>query len=88
MLKAQMAQSAIKSVIAAYKTILTNQKEWIQPDFQHVYCDLVWNRDYSLRPGFFSVNTLSGRLKLPSVGQEKHIKFCIHWQGHVIDRCV
>ena len=65
MLKAQMAQSAIKSVIAAYKTILTNQKEWIQPDFQHVYCDLVWNRDYSLRPGSFSVNTLSGRLKLP-----------------------
>lgn len=62
-LKAQMAQSAIKSVIAAYKTILTNQKRWIQPDFQHVYCDLVWNRDYSLRSDFFSVNTLSGRLK-------------------------
>ena len=64
MLKAQMAQSAIKSVIVAYKTILTNQKEWIQPDFRHAYCDLVWNRDYSLRTGSFSVNTLSGRLKL------------------------
>ena len=74
LLKAQMAQSAIKSVIAAYKTILTNQKEWIQPSFSSPFLDLVWNRDYSLRPGSFSVNTLSGRLKLSYAkkGMEKY----------------
>ena len=63
-LGAQMAQSVLKSVIAAYRTIRTNQKTWIRPDFRHQYCDLVWNRDYSLKPEYFSVNTIAGRLKL------------------------
>jgi IS605 OrfB family transposase len=63
-LRSQMAQSAIKTVIASYKTILENQKEWIQPYFKKPQCDLVWNRDYSLRKGQFSVNTLMGRKKV------------------------
>lgn len=63
-LKAQMAQSVLKSVIAAYRTVLTNQKEWIRPVFKKEYCDLVWNRDYSLKPDVFSVNTLEGRVPL------------------------
>ena len=30
-LKSQMTQSVFKTVIARYKTILENQKEWIKP---------------------------------------------------------
>jgi len=64
-LKAQMAQSVLKTVIARYKTILENQHEWIKPEFKKPQYDLVWNRDYSLTQKKFSVNTLSGRVKLP-----------------------
>ncbi len=64
-LKSQMAQSVFKTVIARYKTILENQKEWIQPNFKKQQYDLVWNRDYSLTQNCFSVNTLKGRVKLP-----------------------
>ena len=63
-LKSQMAQSVFKTVIARYKTILENQKEWIQPSFKKPQYDLVWNRDYSLTQNCFSVNTLNGRVKL------------------------
>lgn len=64
-LKSQMAQSVFKTVIARYKTILENQKEWIRPSFKKPQYHLVWNRDYSLTQGCFSVNTLNGRVKLP-----------------------
>ena len=64
-LKSQMAQSVFKTVIARYKTILENQNEWIRPSFKKPQYDLVWNRDYSLTRNCFSVNTLSGRVKLP-----------------------
>lgn len=64
-LKSQMAQSVFKTVIARYKTILENQNEWIRPSFKKSQYDLVWNRDYSLTQNCFSVNTLSGRVKLP-----------------------
>ena len=63
-LKSQMAQSVFKTVIARYKAILENQKEWIQPSFKKPQYDLVWNRDYSLAQNCFSVNTLNGRVKL------------------------
>ena len=33
-LKSQMTQSVFKTVIARYKTILENQKEWIKPSFK------------------------------------------------------
>lgn len=63
-LKSQMTQSVLKTVIAKYKTILTNQKEWIKPIFNKPQYDLVWNRDYSITENKFSVNTLAGRVKL------------------------
>ncbi len=73
-LKAQMAQSVLKTVIARYRTILENQKKWIRPKFRKPQYDLVWNRDYSLSQNLFSVNTLSGRIKLSyySNGMEKY----------------
>lgn len=73
-LKSQMAQSVFKTVIARYKTILENQKEWMKPSFKKPQYDLVWNRDYSLTKDRFSVNTLDGRLKFAyfSQGMEKY----------------
>ena len=73
-LGSQMTQSVLKTVIARYKTIQTNQHEWIQPKFQIPQFDLVWNRDYSLSQNLFSVNTLNGRLKLNyyAKGMEKY----------------
>ena len=64
-LKSQMACSAIITVIAKYKTILSEEHKWIQPKFKKPQLDLVWNRDYSLVQGVFSVNTLDGRIKAP-----------------------
>lgn len=82
-LKSQMAQSVFKTVIARYKTILENQGEWIQPDFKVPQYDLVWNRDYSLTKDKFSVNTLSGRLKLSyfDKGMEKYFNHDIYRFG-------
>ena len=73
-LGSQMTQSVFKTVIARYKTIQTNQHQWIQPEFKVPQFDLVWNRDYSLNQNYFSVNTLHGRIKLTyhSKGMEKY----------------
>ena len=66
-LRSQMAVSCVRTVIAKYKTILENQKEWLKPEFKLPQLDLVWNRDYSLdvKKDVFSVNTLNGRVKVP-----------------------
>ena len=66
-LRSQMAQSVLRTVVACYRTILTNQKRWIRPRFRAPQMDLVWNRDYSLNRDrtLFSVNTLQGRIKVP-----------------------
>ena len=64
-LKSQMACSAIITVISKYKSILAEEHQWIQPKFKKLQLDLVWNRDYSLVQGVFSVNTLDGRIKAP-----------------------
>ena len=82
-LKSQMAQSVLKTVMASYKTILTNQKDWIQPSFKVPQIDLVWNRDYSLRQDTFSVNTLAGRVKLGyySQGMEQYFNKDIYHFG-------
>ncbi|MFN2926570.1 RNA-guided endonuclease TnpB family protein [Lachnospiraceae bacterium YH-ros2228] len=82
-LKSQMAQSVLKTVIASYKTILENQKEWIKPSFKKPQYDLVWNRDYSLAKNCFSVNTLNGRVKLPYVskGMSKYFDHTIYKFG-------
>lgn len=82
-LKSQMAQSVFKTVIARYKTILENQKEWIKPSFKKPQYDLVWNRDYSLTRNCFSVNTLNGRVKLPyfAEGMSKYFDHTIYKFG-------
>uniref|UniRef100_I5AVJ1 Transposase, IS605 OrfB family, central region n=1 Tax=Eubacterium cellulosolvens (strain ATCC 43171 / JCM 9499 / 6) TaxID=633697 RepID=I5AVJ1_EUBC6 len=82
-LKSQMAQSVFKTVIARYKTILENQKEWIKPTFKKPQYDLVWNRDYSLTQNRFSVNTLNGRVKLPyfAEGMSKYFDHTIYKFG-------
>ena len=82
-LKSQMAQSVFKTVIARYKTILENQKEWIKPSFKKPQYDLVWNRDYSLTQNHFSVNTLKGRVKLPffAKGMSKYFDHTIYKFG-------
>ena len=82
-LKSQMAQSVFKTVIARYKTILENQHKWIKPDFSKPQYDLVWNRDYSLTQNLFSVNTLSGRVKLPyySEGMKKYFDHDVYSFG-------
>ena len=82
-LKSQMAQSVLKTVIARYKTILENQKKWIQPSFKKSQYDLVWNRDYSLTQNCFSVNTLNGRIKLSyfTKGMSKYFDHTIYKFG-------
>lgn len=82
-LKSQMAQSVLKTVIARYKTILENQKEWIKPSFKKPQYDLVWNRDYSLTKNCFSVNTLGGRIKLSYLagGMSKYFDHAIYKFG-------
>ena len=82
-LKSQMTQSVFKTVIAKYKTILENQKEWIQSTFKKPQYDLVWNRDYSLTQNCFSVNTLNGRVKLPyfAEGMSKYFNHAIYKFG-------
>lgn len=82
-LKSQMAQSVLKTVIARYRTILENQKEWIEPSFQKPQYDLVWNRDYSLTGNCFSVNTLNGRVRLYyfAKGMAKHFDHMVYSFG-------
>ena len=82
-LKSQMAQSVLKTVIARYRTILENQNKWIRPTFKKPQYDLVWNRDYSLTQNCFSVNTLSGRVKLPyfAEGMSKYFDHTIYRFG-------
>lgn len=82
-LRSQMAQSVFKTVIARYKTILTNEKKWIKPSFDKPQYDLVWNKDYSLTQNCFSVNTLNGRIKLPyfAKGMSKYFDHTIYKFG-------
>ena len=82
-LKSQMSQSVFKTVIARYRTILENQREWIKPSFKKPQYDLVWNRDYSLTQNCFSVNTLNGRVKLPyfAEGMSKYFDHTVYRFG-------
>ena len=82
-LKSQMACSVAWNVVARYKTILENEGKWIRPDFRKPQLDLVWNRDYSLNGERFSVNTLTGRLKLTfhREGMEKYFDSAVYRFG-------
>lgn len=73
-LKSQMAQSVMKTVIAKYKTSKSNGHDFNLVQFKNLEYDLVWNRDYSITKGLFSINTLGGRLKIPfeTKGMEKY----------------
>ena len=64
-MRSQMAQSVMKTVIARYKSAKSNGHDWSLIVFKKPEYDLVWNRDYSLVNGIFSVNTLQGRIKVP-----------------------
>ncbi|OOB79254.1 MAG: transposase [Epulopiscium sp. Nuni2H_MBin001] len=68
-LKSQMAQSVMKTVIAKYKTNKSNNHEFTLVEFKNLEYDLVFNRDYSLKPTCFSVNSLNGRLQIPYQSQ-------------------
>ena len=66
-LRSQMANSVNRTVCAKYKSMKSNGVTDTLAVFKKPEYDLVWNRDYSLKPDHFSVNTLSGRIKVPYV---------------------
>lgn len=73
-LKSQMAQSVIKTVLSKYKTNKSNGHDFTLVHFKKSEYDLVFNRDYSIKLGNFSINSLNGRLKIPyeTKGMEKY----------------
>lgn len=84
-LKSQMAISVIRTVIAKYKSIKSNNN-WSKINFKIPQFELVWNRDYSLTQNCFSINTLDGRLKLSyfSKNMEKYFDHNIYKFGTAI----
>ena len=66
-LRSQMANSVNKTVCAKYKSMKSNGVTDTLAVFKKPEYDLVWNRDYSLKPDHFSVNTLAGRIKVPYI---------------------
>jgi IS605 OrfB family transposase len=66
-LKSQMACSVNKTVCAKYKSMKSNNVSNTLARFKKPEYDLVWNRDYALKPDYFSVNTLEGRIKVPYI---------------------
>lgn len=64
-IRSQMANSVMRTVIARYKSVMSDGYTWSNIEFTNGEYDLVWNRDYSLLKDVFSVNTLEGRLRLP-----------------------
>ena len=64
-LPAQMACNAVRTVVGAYRTAEENGSGGTLCRFRAPQMTLSWNRDYSLRPGLFSVGTLHGRIKVP-----------------------
>ena len=64
-LRSQMTESVIRTVAARYKALLSSRKPLKLIRFNKPQYDLVWNRDYTLKNGVFSVNTLEGRRKIP-----------------------
>jgi len=79
-LRSQMAQSVLKTVVAKYKGILSNEHEWVKPNFKHPEYDLVWNRDYSIKNDKISLNTLVGRIKVSFSKTKMEHFFCGAWK--------
>jgi putative transposase len=66
LLRSQMSQSIAIAVLAKYKSAKSNGHDWSLVRFKKPEYDLVFNRDYSIRPNqIFSVNTLDGRIQIP-----------------------
>lgn len=61
-LPSQMAQSVIRTVIGAYKT-MQEAGEWNEAKFTAPQLGLTWGRSYSYKNGVFSIGTLKGRIK-------------------------
>lgn len=82
-MRSQMANSVIRTVIARYKSIVSNEHEWTLVKFSKGEYDLVWNRDYSLLKDVFSVNTLEGRIRVSyySKGMEKYFDKSVYKFG-------
>ena len=64
-LRSQMTQSVFKTVLAKYKSMKSNGHPFSKVSFRNFEYDLVWNRDYSISDQSVSLNTLSGRLRIP-----------------------
>lgn len=79
-MRSQMAQSVMKTVIAKYKSTRSNKHKFSLINFKKPEYDLVWNRDYSLVKGVFSVNTLEGRIKIPFETKQMEEYFDGSWK--------
>ncbi|MGO1713261.1 MAG: RNA-guided endonuclease InsQ/TnpB family protein, partial [Senegalia sp. (in: firmicutes)] len=79
-MRSQMAQSVMKTVIAKYKSTKSNKHKFSLINFKKPEYDLVWNRDYSLVKGMFSVNTLEGRIKVPFETKQMEKYFDGSWK--------
>ena len=75
-LRAQMTQSAFKTVLAKYKSMKSNGHPFSKVSFRNFEYDLVWNRDYSISGQSVSLNTLSGRLQIPFESKGMEHWFC------------
>lgn len=64
-LRSQMTQSTLKTVLAKYRSVESNEHPFTRISFSRCEYDLVWNRDYSLKGENVSINTLSDRLQIP-----------------------
>ncbi|MBU5671611.1 RNA-guided endonuclease InsQ/TnpB family protein [Paenibacillus brevis] len=78
-LRSQMAQSVLKTVVARYKSAVSNGHPWTRVHFKKPEYDLVWHRDYSLSKQLFSINTLQGRVKVPFVMKGMETYFGSTW---------
>ncbi|HIW34357.1 MAG TPA: transposase [Candidatus Paenibacillus intestinavium] len=78
-LRSQMAQSVFKTVVARYKSLNSNHHPWTRIQFKKPEYDLVWHRDYSLSQHSFSINTVTGRIKVPYARKGMDIYFDGSW---------
>lgn len=73
-LRSQITQSTFKTILAKYQSVKSNGHPFTRISFSYYEYDLVWNRNYANRENIISLNSSSGRLKIPfeSKGME-------HW---------
>lgn len=66
-LPSQVACSVIRTVIARYKAIRSQNHKWIKPSFRKPQLDLCWNKDYTINRHklVVSISTIKGRVKAP-----------------------